>query len=155
MSNAGSWEGCDVGSASPRCLSSSILRGRWGRCGSTRTSAASHGFRPLSSRAALFDAAVTLLLGLLFVAVGRRRASVAPWVALMAAGLVVAVVVERAGMAAGRWAYTRDMPMLPGVRLGILPIMQMVIIPAVMAWFILRRRSTRPRPGPDPSQRST
>ena len=98
------------------------------------------------SRAALFDVAVTLALGMLFVAVARRRSSsVAPWVLTMAAGAVLAILVEKTGVGGGRWAYTVDMPMLPPLRLGLMPILQMMLIPAVSAWVTLRARRARPR----------
>jgi hypothetical protein len=97
------------------------------------------------ARAALFDVAVTLALGILFVAVARRRSSsVAPSVATMLAGAGMAIVVETTGVGGGRWAYTGDMPKVPQLGLGLMPILQMMLIPAVAAWVALRTRRAGP-----------
>jgi hypothetical protein len=98
------------------------------------------------SRAAIFDVALTLAVAMPFVMGGRRRStSMWPWVAMIAAGAAVAIVVEKAGVGGGRWAYDADMPTLPGVRLGILPIVQMMLIPAASASVTLRPSRGRPR----------
>jgi hypothetical protein len=103
------------------------------------------------ARAALFDVAVTLALGILFVAVGgRRSSSVASWVTMMAAGAAIAILVEKTGVGRGRWAYAGEMPKLPPVGLGLMPILQMMLIPAVSAWVALRPRRAGQQPHASP-----
>jgi hypothetical protein len=103
------------------------------------------------ARAALFDVAVTLALGILFVAVARpRSSSVTAGVAMVAAGAAIAILVEKTGVGRGRWAYTGDMPKLPPLGLGLMPMLQMMLIPAVSAWLALRplRAGQQPHASP-------
>jgi hypothetical protein len=44
------------------------------------------------------------------------------------AGLMAAVVVEWWGLSSGRWAYESSMPLLPGTRLGVVPLVQMTLL---------------------------
>jgi len=99
------------------------------------------------SRAALVDVALTLAAAIPFVALGRRRtSSLGPWLAMIATGAAIAIVVEKTGVAGGRWAYTGDMPTVPWLRLGVLPILQMMLLPALSAWATLRPRRARAGP---------
>lgn len=53
--------------------------------------------------------------------------------ALMATvGVVIAVLIERHALATGRWAYTDWMPVLPVLDVGLVPVLQMLIVPAVV-----------------------
>jgi hypothetical protein len=63
----------------------------------------------------------------------------------MVAGAAIAIVIEKTGVAGGRWACTAGMPTLPGLRLGLLPILQMALIPAVSAWATRRPRRAQPK----------
>lgn len=103
---------------------------------------------PACSRAALFDVVLTFAAAVPFLLIARHRRSLAwPWAATAMAGAILAVVVEAVGRGGGRWSYTSGMPTLPGSRLGVLPILQMSLIPAVCAWIAFRR-SGHLRPGP-------
>jgi hypothetical protein len=96
------------------------------------------------SRAALFDVAVTIAVAILFMALVRRHpTSVWPWIGMLATGAIVASVIESAGIGGGRWAYAPAMPILPEVRLGVVPVLQMALVPPLSAWLTLR-----PRRGP-------
>jgi hypothetical protein len=93
------------------------------------------------SRAAVVDVAVTLAVGVPFFLIVRRRpSSLWPWVAMVAAGAVVAIAIEKAGLGGGRWAYAEHMPQVPWLRLGVPPIVQMALIPGLSAWLTLRPR---------------
>jgi hypothetical protein len=87
---------------------------------------------PSCSRAALFDAAVSLAILASFRPVLKRRPS-APWlwVGMMVVGAAVAIAIERIGIQRGRWAYAEGMPLVPWVRVGLLPTLQMMVIPWV------------------------
>jgi hypothetical protein len=80
------------------------------------------------------------------------RASVSRYVFAAAAGLVLAVIVEWWSLRTGRWAYNPRMVVVPGTRLGVVPLAQMVLVPPVTFWlaraWILRRAGVARR-GPN------
>src|SRR5713226_676591 len=45
-------------------------------------------------------------------------------------GIAIAVLIERHALATGRWVYTEQMPVLPVVHVGVVPVLQMMIMPA-------------------------
>lgn len=49
---------------------------------------------------------------------------------MLTAGLALAVIVEWAGLGAGRWSYTPRMPRVSGV--GLVPLLQMVFVPPLI-----------------------
>ncbi|NTW15665.1 MAG: hypothetical protein HGA38_04865 [Candidatus Moranbacteria bacterium] len=58
-------------------------------------------------------------------------------------GFTVAVVIERVALAAGMWSYGIYMPLLPFFGVGLAPILQMTVIPAILSrvWFGVERDS--------------
>jgi hypothetical protein len=50
-------------------------------------------------------------------------------------GLAYAALVEHAALAVGRWAYTEHMPVVPVLRAGLWPLLQMMLLPSVAFWF--------------------
>lgn len=82
------------------------------------------------------------------VAAGRRdvpwerwpRGSTLLLVAVL--GMAVAVVIETHALATGRWAYSDRMPLLPGLDVGLAPVLQLGLIPALAA-LIGARASVR------------
>jgi len=49
---------------------------------------------------------------------------------MLIAGLVIAILVEWTGMhILGRWEYTDKMPIVPGLRVGLVPVAQMIELP--------------------------
>ncbi len=57
----------------------------------------------------------------------------AGYLAIITAGLLLAVLVEWVGVhILGRWQYTARMPQLPGLDIGLVPIAQMAILPPVI-----------------------
>jgi len=51
--------------------------------------------------------------------------------ASVALGLGATVVIERVAIAWGIWAYSEAMPVLPGLEVGLAPVAQWVVIPAI------------------------
>lgn len=58
-------------------------------------------------------------------------------------GITVAIVIERRALSSGRWTYAAAMPLLPGSNIGVVPILQMVVLPplafATAAGWVRRR----------------
>ncbi len=82
------------------------------------------------------------LMVLLIVAAGcitlRRwdwfqRPGVAGYLVMLTAGLVLAMVIEWVGIQSlGRWQYTENMPTLPWLHIGLVPIAQMLTLPPLV-----------------------
>jgi hypothetical protein len=53
------------------------------------------------------------------------------------AGLAYAVLVETLGLAAGRWSYTKSMPVVPVLGVGLWPLLQMTLLPPLI--FLLAK----------------
>ena len=72
------------------------------------------------------------------------RMSRSRWVAMLTAGLAVGVLVEWLGLRMQRWIYADTMPLIPGVQVGLVPILQMLVLPPLIFWvaraWITRRR---------------
>lgn len=54
------------------------------------------------------------------------------YVVMFATGFVVAVGVELLALREGRWIYAPTMPLLPWPRVGIVPVVQMLVLPPVI-----------------------
>jgi hypothetical protein len=69
------------------------------------------------------------------------------YVVMLAVGLIISVIIEWTAVhIAGRWTYTERMPLVPGLGIGVLPIMQMLVLPPLIfrvaaAWYRVRRSS--------------
>ncbi len=50
-------------------------------------------------------------------------------------GLVSAALVEHAALAAGSWSYMDSMPMVPWLRAGLWPLLQMTLLPPLTFWI--------------------
>ena len=61
------------------------------------------------------------------------RPGVPGYLVMITAGLVLAVLVEWVAVhRLGRWVYAERMPMVPGLGIGVVPIAQMLILPAMI-----------------------
>jgi hypothetical protein len=85
-----------------------------------------------------------LLVLLIFAAgwavFGRARWFTAPGVRgyglMLAAGFAIAVAVEWVALhVLRRWTYTARMPLVPGLGVGLVPVMQMLILPPLVFWI--------------------
>ena len=102
-------------------------------------------------QATLGDAVIMLLAHAGIVAVTRRRR----WVltpsrrevaGFVAVGVGITAVIEwlaTRGHWAQTWAYSTAMPVIPGIEIGVSPLLQWVVVPPVALWFV-RRQSVRP-----------
>lgn len=97
------------------------------------------------TRATFGDAAISLVAFWCVAALARSRS----WIldstlsqvgAFVAVGVVVTIILET--LATGplqRWSYTSLMPTLPVLGTGILPLLQWIILPPLMLWFVRRQ----------------
>lgn len=53
-------------------------------------------------------------------------------VALVGLGAVIASAIERHALSVGRWTYSENMPLFPGTSLGLIPVLQMALIPLLL-----------------------
>jgi hypothetical protein len=56
-------------------------------------------------------------------------------VALALIGGLISVGLERAALSAGRWAYRSAMPVIPGLGVGLTPVLQMALLPTLILRF--------------------
>ena len=57
---------------------------------------------------------------------------------LILTGAGIAIVIEITALAAGRWAYTSLMLVIPALNIGLVPVAQFVVLPYVSYIFSLR-----------------
>jgi hypothetical protein len=62
-----------------------------------------------------------------------RRCTALGYAVYFAFGLLVAILIERWAVGSGRWRYDEAMPAIAGI--GVTPLAQWVIVPAVIAWL--------------------
>jgi hypothetical protein len=64
------------------------------------------------------------------------RPGVRGYVVMLAVGLMISVSIEWIAVhIMGRWAYTERMPLVPGLGVGIVPILQMLVLPPLIFWI--------------------
>lgn len=66
-----------------------------------------------------------------------KRMSLQHVATLMVFGALIAATFEWVSLARGRWQYA-GMPMIPVLELGLLPILQMTLIPPAICWLLHR-----------------
>lgn len=73
------------------------------------------------------------------------------WAALLGVGFVASVGLEWAAQALELWGYSDLMPTLTvlGHTVGLSPVVQVTVLPALSVWLALRRAPTTARSGPD------
>src|SRR3989338_11150690 len=76
-------------------------------------------------KAALFDAIFTTLLAVIFIPVGYFKNRL--WWSLVI-GIIFAVILERFALSTGRWAYNDLMPIIPLIKTGLTPTLQLGLI---------------------------
>jgi hypothetical protein len=87
----------------------------------------------LCLRATPGDIVMTALLYLFY----RRFPSV---ILTAGAGMILALIVEKISLDLERWSYFPGMPLIPGIDVGLTPVLQMVLIPPLI-FYILRNVS--------------
>jgi hypothetical protein len=64
-----------------------------------------------------------------------RRAGASLIAALALLGGLISVGLERAALSAGRWAYGSATPLIPGLGVGLTPVLQMALLPPLLLSF--------------------
>ena len=72
-----------------------------------------------------------------------RQLSVLPLVTMALVGTLLAVAIELHALASERWAYSQAMPLLPGLGVGALPVIQLGLLTVLSAW--IGHKSSRSR----------
>ncbi len=107
-------------------------------------------------RAALGDVLLTwMIYACAAAAAGRWRWNAGAsrgreWAVLVGAAISLGVAVEVWALASGRWTYTSGMPVLPGLRVGLVPIAQLLILTPMsirMAAYVAPSSRLDPRTG--------
>ncbi len=96
------------------------------------------------TRATLGDAAIAAVAfwGVAAVAGARwiLRPSVGQVAGFIAIGVAITLVLERLATGPlGRWEYAEAMPVLPLLGVGLTPVLQWVLLPPLVAWFVRRQ----------------
>lgn len=85
-------------------------------------------------RASLGDMLMIFVILFLDIIIFSRifENKMSPWrfLAMIIAGFALAVAVEKYALSVGRWAYDPRMPMIPGLNVGLIPALQMMLIPS-------------------------
>ena len=64
------------------------------------------------------------------------------WVLMIATGLMLGVAVEWIAVhLIVRWSYTDQMPLVPGLGIGVIPVLQMLILPPAIFTIVAKLRS--------------
>lgn len=99
------------------------------------------------SRAAVGDAVIALVAYATVALVLRNRAWIASpstlrTVGFIACGVAITAVIERLavdGVWIQSWSYSPLMPVLPGIGVGLSPLVQWLVAPPAVAWLVRRQ----------------
>ena len=98
------------------------------------------------TRAALGDAVITLISYWCVSMAARSRnwimsPNTSRIMMFAGTGVLITIVIERlalAGMWLGGWQYSSLMPIVPGVEVGLSPVLQWIVLPPIVVWFSRR-----------------
>ena len=62
---------------------------------------------------------------------------------LVLIGIVIAVAIEIMALKAGRWSYSPLMPVVPGISVGIVPVLQLIFLPYLSYFLAFRDLSSK------------
>ncbi len=86
-------------------------------------------------RAALWDAVIIVLICLPFLYIdGLRKKS---WLVIVF-GVVIAIIIELYALDTGRWAYNAYMPIIPIIKIGLTPTIQLGVL-AYLSFLFQRK----------------
>ena len=97
--------------------------------------------------ATLGDVVIMLIAFWVVAAIGRSR----QWIAkpkrgqillFVALGVLITVVIESLaprGLWFDGWSYSPLMPIVPGLGIGLSPLLQWIILPLLLVWFVRRQ----------------
>ena len=96
------------------------------------------GHFPMCFLATVWDVIISVG-ALLFVNLLKQTSSTKlnknDFIALAIAGFVIAVVIERNALLAGKWSYNSAMPLMPYFRVGLTPVLQMTLLLPLSFYF--------------------
>jgi hypothetical protein len=106
------------------------------------------------SRTAAGDAVIALAAyGAVALTLRNRDWVVKPTLAatlsFTALGALATVAIERlalSGLWVERWAYSSLMPVVPGLGVGLSPVLQWLVLPPLVVWVVRRQLASRPLP---------
>ena len=96
-------------------------------------------------RATLGDVAIALVaFWTVALMVGARDWVLAPTrgriVSFLCVGVLVTIAMERLATGPlGRWAYAEPMPVVPVLQVGLSPLLQWIVLPPLIVWFVRRQ----------------
>lgn len=98
---------------------------------------------PICSTASLGDVLIILILYFVLAAINRNifwiaNISRADIVIVIALGSLVGIGIEKWALAIGHWQYSSNMPLIPYVEVGLLPVLQMSLLP-FLTYYISKR----------------
>ncbi|MBA3640867.1 MAG: hypothetical protein H0W53_16705 [Acidobacteria bacterium] len=64
----------------------------------------------------------------------------AEYAVMLTLGASAAIIVEWRALSRGRWRYSARMPLIPGVRVGLTPVLQMIVLPPVIFYLVAALR---------------
>ncbi len=94
--------------------------------------------------ASLGDGVLVLLMHLMgWIVFGRSdwftSPGVKPYGLMLGSGLLIGVMVEWGAVdILHRWQYTEQMPLIPGSGIGLIPVLQMIVLPPLIFAFVSR-----------------
>jgi hypothetical protein len=99
------------------------------------------------SRAALGDAVIMLVVYWFVAAIaGSRHWILAPsglqLALFVATGVSITALIEwlaLSGLWIESWRYSSLMPVVPGIRVGLAPLLQWIVLPPLVVWFVRRQ----------------
>ncbi len=94
--------------------------------------------------ASLADAWMVLALVGVGWAVCRRAGSRTGGAAVVALGIVLGAAIEWSGLERGQWGYNEHMPLIYGTQIGVVPVLQMTLLP-LLVFHVTRRAARRAR----------
>jgi hypothetical protein len=63
------------------------------------------------------------------------RMSFSRYITMLGTGLVVGILVEGLALNVHRWRYADTMPLIPGLPVGLVPVVQMLVLPPLVFWI--------------------
>ena len=98
------------------------------------------------SLGALADTIMVLLLYQSFALIYKNpywamKMSVQKILILVIMGGIGAILAEVRNVHSGNWAYSNDMPIIPGINVGLYPILQFMILPTCIYYFIMQKKN--------------
>ena len=102
----------------------------------------------ICSTAAVVDAMIVLFGYWTVSALAHTRRwffkpSISEMALYIAIGVGTSIAIELLSLATSRWAYADAMPIIPLLDVGLVPVLQWIILPPLVLWFVRRQLNAR------------